>query len=358
MIKVMVVEDSAVSRALIRRILEADTAVEVVATANNGKEALALLAHHNPDVLTMDIHMPVMDGFEATKEIMANDPLPIVIVSASMNPRDVKQSFRALEAGAVACLEKPSGLGHPDFEEHATKLCKTVKSMSRVRVIRRRKEYTLRSFSGDPDEAAPEEKQGCRMFVIGASTGGPVAIRDLLCGLPDELPAPVMIAQHISDGFASGLVEWLDATVPQEVRVARNGEVPRNGVVYVSPAGRHIEVAPGGSLRTVEEPPELGCRPSANRLLRSAARIYGASAVGILLTGMGKDGAQGLKELKEAGALTFAQDERSSVVFGMPGEAVRIGAACHIMAPRQMAFWMCRNLLCNVEPGPSNKRKG
>lgn len=354
----MVVEDSAVSRALIRRILEADAGVEVVATANNGKEALALLGHHSPDVLTMDIHMPVMDGFEATKEIMANDPLPIVIVSASMNPRDVKQSFRALEAGAVACLEKPSGLGHPNFEEHAAKLCKTVKSMSKVRVIRRRKEYSLRSISGDADEKAAAKKRQPQLFAIGASTGGPVAIRDLLCGLPDDMPAPVVIAQHISDGFANGLVDWLDATVPQKVRVAVSGEVPRAGTVYVSPAGRHIEIAPGGALRTVDEPPEHGCRPSADRLLRTAARIYGVRAVGILLTGMGKDGAQGLKELKDAGALTFAQDERSSVVFGMPGEAVRIGAASHIMAPRQMAFWLCRNLLCNVSPGPTTGRKG
>ncbi len=335
-IKVLVVDDSAVSRDLLTHLLASDPGIEVIGHAHNGAEAVAALAEKKPDVVTMDIHMPGMDGFEATRRIMETQPLPIVIVSASFDPDDVAKMFRALEAGAVAAVEKPPGPGDPAHAAHARKLIDTVKAMAEVRVIRRWPRARMEARTIEP-VAPPRTAAVIRLVAIGASTGGPPVLQVVLAGLPKPCPVPVVIVQHISAGFVQGLADWLTNTTGMPVRLAQHGEVARAGVALLAPDGAQLSI--GGDARIVcgPEPAEHGLRPSASFLFRSVARRFGAQAAGVLLTGMGRDGAVELKLMRDAGAVTFAQDKESSVVHGMPGEAIRLDAATHVANPERIA---------------------
>ncbi len=334
MIKVLVVEDSAVSQQLLVHLLGKDPGIRVIGTAGNGEEAIAFLAKQKPDVITMDIHMPVLDGIEATRKIMETEPVPIVIVSAVWNPAEVATTFRAMEAGAVALVEKPAGLGHPESQEQARALVQTVKNMAEVRVIRRR---GLRPGAGAGGEGAapPATRPNLRniqVIVVGASTGGPPALRNLLAHLPPEMTVPILIVQHIAAGFLPGLADWLSAA-GRPVEIAKQGTVPERGHVYLAPDGFQMGLDEHGIITLSSSPIENGLRPSVSYLFRSAAEVHGDRAVGIMLTGMGRDGAQELKLLHDRGAITFAQDRESSVVHGMPGAAIRLDAATYILSP-------------------------
>lgn len=333
MITVLIVDDSAVARQYIRHILESDPEVRVIGTANDGEGAVEFLKEHTPDVVTMDINMPGMNGHEATRIIMETNPVPIVIVSASYDRSDVEQSFRAMEAGAVAILEKPAGPGHPDFGSTSRELLKTVKLMSEVRVVRRWRKGRLKETR---PEAATALK--CpRLVVIGASTGGPPVIQTILSGLSPGFKAPVMIVQHIAKGFIGGMAEWLSNETALPIGIAEEGEALKSGRIYFAPDGYHMGIVNGGKVALSKAPPENGIRPSVAHLFRSAIAAYGADAVGILLTGMGKDGASELKQMRDCGALTIAQDKESSVVYGMPGEAVRLDGATLVLPPERIA---------------------
>jgi len=336
-IKVLVVDDSAVSRASLAHELESDPAFEIVGSVPGGAQAIEALATSRPDVVTMDIHMPGMDGFEATRQIMQTHPLPIVIVSASFHPGDVAKAFRAMEAGAVAVVEKPPGINHPDHAVAARRFVSTVKAMSEVRVVRR---YPKRGPSTrPPSQPVPVATHGnIRLVAIGASTGGPPVIQKILANLPKPFPVPILIVQHISAGFAKGLADWLTSTTGLPVRIARNAEIAQAGTAYLAPDGCHMGVSKECRILCSNDPAEHGLRPSVSFLFRSAAKNHGAQVAGVLLTGMGRDGAEELKALRDKGAVTIAQDKESSTVHGMPGEAIRIGAAAHVADPEGISL--------------------
>jgi two-component system chemotaxis response regulator CheB len=335
MIEVLVVEDSAVVREFLIYLLEADPEIRVAGTAQDGEEAVAAVERMKPDVITMDINMPKMDGFEATRRIMQTHPRPIVIVSGSWDTREVATTFRALEAGALSVLPRPVGPGHPDHEATTREFVKTVKLMSEVKVVRRwarvRREETVRLAPPTAEIRPTPEETG--LVAIGASTGGPLVLQIILSGLAKDFSVPVLIVQHIASGFVQGMVEWLAQTSGFPVHVAIHGERLLPGRAYVAPDGLHLGVDGNGGIALSTGEPENGLRPAVSHLFRSVARAYGAQAIGVLLTGMGKDGAEELKTMKEQGAITIAQDQETSVVHGMPGEAIRLEAATYVLPP-------------------------
>jgi two-component system chemotaxis response regulator CheB len=335
MIRVLVADDSATVREYLSYLLGEDPALEVVGAARDGLEAMAETERLQPDVVVMDVHMPRMNGYEATRQIMERVPTPIVMVSSSISREEVAITFEALRAGALTVVDKPGGLDHPKHAESARRLVETVRLMAEVKVIRR---WPRRARPTPPEvaPASPAARQ-IRLVAVGASTGGPQALAEILADLPARLAAPILIVQHIAPGFTEGLVEWLDQGTPLSVRLAGEGEAVQPGVVYVSRDDFQLGIARDGRIRLTRDAAEDGFRPSASHLFRTVAESYGRSAIGILLTGMGRDGAAGLKRLREAGGLTIAQDEASSVIFGMPAEAIRLGAAEYVLAPRQIA---------------------
>jgi len=341
MIRVLVVEDSTVLREFLVHLLNSSAELRVVGTAANGEEALEAVERWRPDVITMDINMPRMNGFEATRRIMETRPTPIVIVSGSWDPEEVATSFRAVEAGAVAVLPRPSGMGHPDHEVTATNLIQTVKLMAEVKVVRRW--GRTRHEAAAPAAAVWEPQRPERMpaevqaVAIGASTGGPLVLQTILSRLPKAFPVPIFIVQHMAAGFIPGFVEWLGQSSSLPVSVAAHRQQALPGSAYVAPDGSHIQVERGGRILLAHDAPEYGLRPSVSFLFRSVTAAYGPNAAGVLLTGMGKDGAAELKVMRKAGAVTIAQDRESSVVHGMPGEALNLGAASYVLSPEQIA---------------------
>lgn len=334
-IRVLVVDDSPVARELLVHIFNSDPQLSVVATAASGAEAIQSVALYSPDVVTMDVIMPGLNGFETTRAIMETQPLPVVIVSGAVDPRESAVAFQALEAGALAVIERPVGLTHPDYESAVRKLVQIVKAMSEVVVVRRRP----KRGTAPPKLKAAVKAPGAhlRVVAIAASTGGPPVLETVLQGLTSAFPIPVLIVQHISAGFLEGLAAWLTQTTEFPVHIARQGERIKPGRALIAPDGFHMGVDRRGRIVLSDEPPDQGLRPSAAHLFRSVAAAYGSSAVGVLLTGMGRDGADELKLMRSVGAVTIAQDKESSVVHGMPGEAIRLDAAVHILPPARIA---------------------
>jgi len=335
MIRVLIVEDSRVESELLIRIISADREMSVVGIANDGEAAIRAVNQLKPDVVTMDIHMPILDGIETTRYIMQNRPTPIIIITNSYDPEDNYKSFQALDAGALAILKKPVGINHPNHKKEALEIIKYIKLMSEVRVIRRIKTIPQKLL------AFPEQEKEAlvgymKIIAIGASTGGPAVIGQILAGIPKNLPIPIVIVQHIASGFISNFVNWLVASTGYDTRIACHGEVLSPKVAYFAPEDCHLTVGKNGRIILTKEPAVNGLRPSVARLFNSVAECYGKEAMGILLTGMGSDGAYELKQMKDAGAITIVQDSKSSIVYGMPGEAVKLGAARYILTPEQI----------------------
>ena len=339
MIKVLVVEDSPVVRAFLVHVLGADPDIRVVGTAHDGEQALEAVVRLAPDVITMDIHMPKLDGIEATRRIMESDPVPIVIVSGSSDPKEVATTFLAMAAGALAVLRRPAGLGHPEHEATARELVQTVKLMSEVRVVRRWPRGHREALSAPPPAPRPAEPAPARLraVAIGASTGGPPALQAMLAALPEDFPAPILIVQHMAAGFIQGFADWLAQSSKLSVHLATHGETLLPGHVYVAPDDFQMKVARGDRIVLAGDPPDNGLRPSVAALFRSLAEVYGGEVAACLLTGMGRDGAAELKLLRSRGATTFAQDEASSVVHGMPGAAISLDAASFVLPPEKIA---------------------
>lgn len=337
MIKVLVVDDSPVAREFISHLLAADPGIEVIGTASNGAEAIAFLSRKKPDVITMDIHMPGMDGLEATRRIMETHPLPIVIVSGNWDPGEVAVTFRVMEAGALAIVRRPKGVGHADHEATARDMVRTVKLMSEVKVVRRRSRSKIETPAAALEPDLSGMPAGPMVVAIGASTGGPLVIQTILKGLPRDFPAAVLIVQHMAAGFLQGMVDWLADTSAIPLRIAPDGERLLPGQAYFAPEGCDMGVGRDGRITLSKDGVMPGPRPSVAHLFRSVAQSFGRNAVGILLSGMGRDGAAELKLMRDRGAVTIVQDRESSVVYGMPGAAVELGAADYILPPGKIA---------------------
>lgn len=332
MIRVVVAEDSRAARELLVAVLESDPEIRVVGQAENGAVAVELAERLRPDLVTMDIHMPVMDGFAATQEIMARVPTPILIVSSVARRDDLNLSLQATRIGALMVVRKPEHPSSPGFAAERDELVAMARAMAGVKVVRRR------LLPAPPPRSAPPAAGARRveLVAIAASTGGPAAIHQILQALPADLAVPVVVVQHIARGFSRPLADWLDAEVPLRVRLAEAGEAPEAGTVYLAPDDRHLEVEPG-RLRLSADPPVGGFRPSATHLFRSAALAYGRAAACVILTGMGNDGVEGLRAARRAGSYLIAQSEESSVVYGMPREAVLAGLADASLPPAGIA---------------------
>jgi two-component system chemotaxis response regulator CheB len=333
-IRVMIVEDSRPVREMLEHIIGEDPRLEVVASVASAEDALRKLHQIAPDVISMDIRLPGMNGFEATKRIMAERPTPIVVVSASVESEELNISMNALRAGALSVMEKPVSASHHHYAESAVRLCTQLVIMSQVRVIRQRARRSLglqpsvtgQKASGTTAILAPAP--GCfQMLGIVASTGGPNALVKVLAGLGCNVPVPILLVQHITPSFLKGFVTWLNGVSPMPVVEAADGQNPEPGSVYVAPAERHLMLE-RGCLRLDSGAPVCSQRPSGTILFRSMARTLGANCLGVLLTGMGEDGAAGLRDIREAGGYTIAEDETTAVVYGMPAAAVSMGAVC------------------------------
>lgn len=335
-IRVLVVEDSLTVRKRLVEVLEGDPGLEVVAEAPNGRRAIELCQSLRPDVMTLDMMLPLMTGVAVTEYVMAYCPTPILIVSASTNRGELFKTYEALAAGALDVLEKPNASTKP--EDWERNFIATVKLISRIKVIthprgRSTQKHLAGGMSELPFSDGPSQP---RLVAIGASTGGPAAVLAILRALPATFPLPVLVVIHLGQPFAAAMAEWLDGQSAIRVRYARDGEpLPTSGVI-LAPPGQHLALR-HGELQLTNEPERHSCRPSVDVLFESLARELGSRCIACLLTGMGKDGAQGLLLARQAGAMTLAQDEASSVVFGMPGEAIRLGAALRVLSIEEIA---------------------
>ncbi len=332
MISVLLVDDSPIALHILQRLLSLSPDIEVTGTAANGREALELLPALNPDVICTDLHMPIMDGLEFTRVVMNKYPRPILVVSVSV-AADSVNVFRLLEAGAVDVYSKPRAILDADQDKLARELASRIRILAGVHVFRR----AGATPDSVPPPISPPSNARARIVAIGASTGGPQALRMILAALPARFPLPVVCVQHIGSGFLSPMVAWLAEASPMPVHLAAQGEVPQAGNIYFAPEDAHLELDASGRFDLCHAPPRDGHRPSITVTLSAVARHFGASAVGVLLTGMGRDGTEGLAEIAAAGGFTIAQDEASSVVYGMPREAVALGAARQVLALEQIA---------------------
>ncbi len=335
MVRVLVAEDSAVTREYLMHILSQDPTLEVTGAARNGLEAVAQVERLRPDVVLMDIHMPGMDGYDATKRIMERAPTPIVMVSSVLSHDEIAMTFKALEAGALTVLNKPDGPGHPGSARASVHIRETVKLMASVKVVHRWPKRSPPAFPPLPPIRKTRSK--ARLIALGASTGGPTVMAEILADLPGSLPIPILAVQHIAPGFVSGLAEWLAHNTLLRVKLAEDGESTRAGTVYLAPSGSQMGISRDSRIRLTGGPAEQEFCPSISHLFQSVAESFGSSAIGVLLSGMGQDGAAGLMELDRTGGVTVAQDEDTCVIFGMPGEAVRLGAAQYVLPPRQIS---------------------
>lgn len=318
--RVMIVEDSGVVRTLLTHIIGSDPRLTVAGSFATAEEAIAALPTLRPDVISMDIRLPGIDGLEATRRIMADHPTPIVVISASMDGGAMGNSMDALRAGALSVVEKPVGLGDAAYAQVAHEIRTQLAIMSEVAVVRRRMHIT----SAVPIQ--PTRQRSASMLLVAASTGGPPALARLFGALPADLPVPVLLVQHMGASFMTGFASWLDSVVPQRVEIARGGDLPAAGVIHVAPGDAHLVVARGGTLRIATDGPVGGQRPSATRLIESAAVALDGAALAVVLTGMGEDGATGVRALLAAGGQAVAEDASTSVVYGMPAAAQRAGA--------------------------------
>lgn len=370
-IRVVVVDDSAVMRRVITGLIEQDPAIQVIGVARNGREAIDLVMELRPDIVTMDVRMPIMDGLATTEHLMAYCPTPILVVTASLARHDVDITFRMLAAGALEIFEKPSGADPRSLERAGHALIRRIKVLARVKVVThlrgRRKPATAVEAPGANDIARRGDKLARRrdetmdshhakshptaaparqlagagtpdfsLVVIGASTGGPRIVNQLLASLPGNLPAAILVIQHIAAGFSTGMVDWLAHASTLPVALAREGQPIRPGEVLVAPDQHDLLITRELSIH-LSESPLLIQRPSIDISMQAAAEVFGSRAIGVLLTGMGRDGAFGMLAIKRANGHTIAQDEATSTIFGMPRAAIQLGAAIEVLPASRIA---------------------
>jgi two-component system chemotaxis response regulator CheB len=333
-IRVLVVDDSASVRAVLKRFFARTPDIVVAGEAVDGAQAVQAVLDLQPHVVVMDLHMPVMDGYAATERIMAVRPTPIVVLSSRANRNQMQIAFEAMRRGALEVLPKPEDT--PSWQQLAESLPETVRMVAAAQARPR----ASRAERPRPRAVtlASETPKELRWVAIGASTGGPAAIREFLEEVPENPPVGFLIVQHIASGFELGFADWLNKEFPFDVRLAQDGEVLRPGMVRLAPGGSHLLLEPEGVLRLDDEtPPRKGHRPAVDEMFRSCAESCPHEVAGVLMTGMGADGVEGLLALRQAGGLTLVQDEASCVVFGMPRVALERGAAEVALPPRALA---------------------
>lgn len=344
-INVLIVDDSAVSSDLLQYIIESSPELKVIGKVKNGLEALEFLKHHSPDVITMDIVMPQMDGFAATSKIMHDRPIPIIIISGTYQKENIEKSFRAMEAGALAILEKPKGPGDANFSMMSEAIVTSIKTVAGVKLITRRGgkapspvQTPEKLSEPSPKASLKSLKKGTvKAVALGTSLGGPQTLEKILAALPSDFPAPILIVQHIASGFTQGLVDWLNLTSSIKVNLATHGKQALPGNAYVAPDNFHLEITSENIMHLSNAPPVHGIRPSVAALFSSMEKAHGPHCIGVILTGMGGDGAEELLAMKQSGAITIAQNEESSILFGMPKEAIRLDAATLVLPLDQIA---------------------
>jgi two-component system, chemotaxis family, protein-glutamate methylesterase/glutaminase len=370
-IRVIVVDDSALMRRVITGLIQQDPAIRVVATARNGREAIELVQEMRPDIVTMDVRMPVMDGLATTEHLMAYCPTPILVLTASLASHEVDITFKMLGAGALEVIEKPSGSDAQALDRTGSALIRRIKVLARVKVVThlrgRRKPAELVGTTlvpvsqGHGDKAT--RRQGDKgsakspgitvsrhhslpisqslgmdmpLIMIGASTGGPRIVNELLSSLPGDLRAAVLVVQHIAHGFSAGMAEWLANASRLPVRLATEGQVIRAGEVLIAPDTCDLLITAERTIH-LSDTPLLIQRPSIDIAMQAAAEVFGARAIGVLLTGMGRDGAYGMLTIKRSSGYTIAQDEATSTIFGMPRAAIQLGAAREVLPAARIA---------------------
>lgn len=340
MIRVLVAEDSPTARQLLVEMLTSDAGITVVGEARNGLEAVEMAERLRPDLITMDVEMPHLDGLEATMRIVGKFPTPIIIVSSQANASEVALSLEATRAGALMVLPKPAGPSSPRFREQQTHLVAMVKAMSDVKVVRRwgasTPTHAHHAVQAHPAKSAERPS----LVAIGASTGGPAALRDVFNALPASFSVPILVVQHISKGFVNGLANWLDANTKLQVRVATANTIVRPGTVYIAPDDHQLGIRDDGRIHLSDAPAVGSFRPSATHLFASAAAAYGGRMIAVILTGMGDDGVTGLRAVRAAGGQVVAQDEATSIVYGMPREAARAGVVTATIALPDIARYL------------------
>lgn len=347
-VSIVVVDHSPTARELLIRLFQNSPDFQVIGSAANGAEAIRLVQRSRPNVVTLNIHLPELDGVEATKHIMREAPTPIVIISDSQAPQNIELTFKALQAGALTVLSKPD----VNDTESCEKVVRTVRLMADIPVIHHwgiRERGAAQPKPLSPVKLAPALLPDFRLHAgimdirvigIAASTGGPSALAAVLGKLPEDFPVPILAVQHISLGFANGLAEWLNSCTRLEVKIAKTGDRLRPGRILLAPDDYHLQVGERGAIELSKAPAYKGLRPSANYLFHSLARVYGRRALGIVLTGMGDDGAEGAVALHQAGGVVIAQDEQSSVVYGMPHQVVARRAAHQVLSLDQIAAFL------------------
>lgn len=351
MIRVLVVDDSQVITLLLKAMIDQEDDMEVIGIAYNGQEAIEKIKDLKPDIVTMDIRMPIMDGFKTTRIIMSEMPTPIVVVSASVNDDELRIAFKAIEEGALAVIEKPSGLDERTYNRIREDLINHLRALHEIKLMRRR---VIKTTPNIPITSMPEDGRlntrdiPQEIIAIGASTGGPIVIEKMLSELPVDFPSPIVIVQHIAQGFVTGFVKWLDECTSLPVKLATHGEVLQPGSVYIAPNGQHLKlkrvVGKIIEIALSSEPENMLFTPSVDVFFDSVAKVCPGHAMAGLLTGMGSDGAEGLKSMRNKNCQTFIQDERSSVIFGMPGSAQKLGAARDEVSADNLATYLIEHV--------------
>lgn len=342
MVKVLIVDDSKTLGQFLEYILSEDPEIEIIGKCENGRQAVEFVQRTKPDLITMDIDMPIMNGLEATRQIMSTNPVPIIIVTASRNARSQHIPMEALAAGALTVLEKPLGFAYPNAEQRIKKIISLVKVYAQVKVIRRnyrfqeaKLEKINENFKASSQLPSIVNYNRKKVVGMGISTGGPEVLKQIIPKLSERFPLPILIVQHITAGFLEGMVSWLNNLSAIEVKIGENNETLKPGIVYFAPDKSQMGVFANRIVLTKCSEKAIIC-PSVGNLFESLATNMAKETIAMLLTGMGSDGANELKKLKDAGALTIAQDKKSALIHGMPGEAIKRGAATFVLNIEQI----------------------
>lgn len=349
-LRVLVADDSPTVRLMICRMLESDPSIRIVGTAANGREATEQVTLLKPDIVTMDVEMPVMNGLDAIEHIMAYNPVPILVISSVVDKLHAANAARALGAGAVDVMPKPMPASMQEFETVAQDLRAKIKLLSRVQVITHPKAKLTTFDEPKPFPATPEkyvvreQLDSFRLVAIGSSTGGPQALYNILGTMPPDVNAALLIVQHIAPGFTEGLAEWLSTNCKMRICIGKDGQAIYPGEVIIAPEGSHMIVNSSFKLEMLDQDYPGPHKPAVNVLLESVADIYGSKSVGVILTGMGNDGALGIKAIHDRGGHTIAQDSATSAIFGMANEAIKMGGVDEVLPLPDISEGIVKNL--------------